>query len=199
MAAIQFNDFVVHFGYIGIFLFFITVDQLTPIPEEITLLTIGYLSANGVFNPILAGIFSLAGFISVDIAYFFLARSGNKFIKKIFKPRDGSLTERYKEKLRMHFGKTLVVLCFIPRMRMFGPIVSGMLKLDLKKFVFFDTIGLSLFVILYISLGIFFHAGLHSVIGKLDYVRHIIFIGAAILIGVLLFVFFIRRKKRSAH
>ena len=36
----QFSPFIQHFGYLGIYIWFITFDQLTPFPEEISLLII---------------------------------------------------------------------------------------------------------------------------------------------------------------
>lgn len=79
LFSTSFNDFVIHYGYWGIFLFFITVDQLTPIPEEVTLIGLGYLSGHGFFNPIVASVFALTAFLLADTVYFFLARSGNSF------------------------------------------------------------------------------------------------------------------------
>src|SRR6266498_4214264 len=78
----QFSPFIQHFGYIGIYLWFISFDQITPFPEEISLLIVGYLSALGVFNPILAASCSLLGFFTIDTVYFFLFKKGSKWIKK---------------------------------------------------------------------------------------------------------------------
>src|SRR5215470_16326525 len=79
-----FTHFVSRVGYIGI-IWFITFDQLTPIPEEISLLIVGYLSAHNIFNPVVAGICCLAGFIAVDTIYFFLSKKGSSFISKRIK------------------------------------------------------------------------------------------------------------------
>jgi membrane-associated protein len=183
-----FNQYT-QLGYLGIFLFFITVDQLTPIPEEITLLTIGYLSSNHIFNPIIAGLISLTAFIAVDSVYFFLAGSGNKFIKKFLKKRKNSLITRYKEKLKKNFGPTLIVLCFIPRMRLFGPVFAGIMNLSYKKFLLFDLIGLFSFTLIYISLGMIFHTGLNSLMEKLGRFHDIIFACAMVFLAIIIFLF----------
>src|SRR5438067_9082125 len=81
----HFSQFIEKFGYIGILVWFITFDQLAPIPEEISLLVLGYLSAQGIFNPVVAGIFSLIPFLMVDTVYFFLAKKGSTFLKKRLK------------------------------------------------------------------------------------------------------------------
>ena len=107
-------------GYVGILVWFITFDQLTPFPEEISLLIVGYLSAHHVFNPFIAGLFCLAGFLAVDTGYFFLSKKGSSFIKKITKG-SSSVLESYKKKLQDNMPKAVIFLCFIPRMRMFAP------------------------------------------------------------------------------
>ncbi|HWJ30304.1 MAG TPA: hypothetical protein VNS32_27465, partial [Flavisolibacter sp.] len=119
----HFSVFIERFGYIGILIWFITFDQLAPLPEEISLLVLGYLSAQGIFNPVLAGIFSLIPFLIVDSVYFFLAKKGSNIIKKRLKGLAGVM-EPYKNKLKNHFSKTMFVLSFIPRMRLFTPVLA---------------------------------------------------------------------------
>jgi len=98
-----FTQFIQHFGYIGILIWFITLDQLTPFPEEISLLIVGYLSAHHVFNPILSGMFCLGGFLVVDAAYFFLSKGGSSFIKKIAKG-SSSVIQPYREKFKRQYA-----------------------------------------------------------------------------------------------
>jgi membrane-associated protein len=194
LSITNFSDYSLHLGYLGIFLFFITIDQFTPIPEEITLLTIGYLSFNHVFNPVLAGIVSLMAFITVDMLYFFLTKSGNKLVKRLTE-RKSSLMMRYREKLEKHFGLTLFLLCFIPRMRLLGPVFAGVMNVPFKKFVLFDLLGLSIFTSVYILLGMVFHQSLHMYLAHTETLKYIIFISSMIFLTVLIVVFI---RKMSA-
>ncbi len=191
----EFVNYAIHWGYLGIFLWFVTVDQLTPIPEEITLLTIGYLAANNIFNPVLAAIVSLVAFLTVDVVYFFLAKSGHKLITNLY--AKNTWTKKYAENLRTNMGKTLMILCFIPRMRMFGPILVGMLNLSFMKFLIFDTLSLLGFSILYISIGEIFHRSLYALLQELDQLRHLIFAAMILLTGFFLVRSIIRRKRES--
>ncbi len=77
-ASTPFQDYFTHYGYIGIYVWFITVDQIAPIPEEITLIIIGYFASQGLINPVFSGVFSIAAFLTVDAVYFYLTKSGNK-------------------------------------------------------------------------------------------------------------------------
>ena len=88
LLLVQNHDFQYYFstyGYIGIYVFFVTVDQIAPIPEEITLIIIGYFASHATLNPFFAGIFSLAAFLTIDVIYYWLTISGNKFIKRLTK------------------------------------------------------------------------------------------------------------------
>src|SRR5438067_603172 len=137
----HFSQFIEKFGYIGILVWFITFDQLAPIPEEISLLVLGYLSAQGIFNPVVAGIFSLIPFLMVDSVYFWLAKKGSSFIKKRLRGL-ASVMNPYKNKLRNHFPKTMFVLCFIPRMRLFTPVLAVSVRVPYKKFLSYDALTL---------------------------------------------------------
>lgn len=183
----DFPEYIKLFGYLGIFLFFITVDQLTFIPEEITLLTIGYLSSHGVFNPFIAGIISCAAFVLVDATYFYLTKKGVKFTKRLHKKK-GKQFKRIEEQLKINFPKTLLILCFIPRMRLWAPIFSGVLNIPIKRFLTYDTMSLILFTGTYISLGMIFHKGLSSLLSEVESLQHIIFTCFVIVVGIIILI-----------
>ncbi len=195
LTSPSFSGFVENLGYIGIFIWFISLDQFTPIPEEITLLTIGYLAAHGIFNPFIAGIVSLVAFLAVDTAYYFLARSGNEFFQRFYKKKHRPFMDKYKKNIQENLPRTLIVLCFIPRMRMFGPITVGMMKLPYKRFILFDGIGVAIFTAIYISLGTVFRKSL-----ELAELKHVIFICAMVGLAVIIFIFMRRmnREKKDA-
>jgi membrane protein DedA with SNARE-associated domain len=190
-----FTSFINRLGYIGILIWFLSFDQFTPIPEEVSLLIIGYLAAHKVFNPVLAGLFCLAGFLIVDTVYFFLSEKGNSFIKKKTKGFS-SIMEPYRNRLKDHSFKAILILCFIPRMRMFAPILAGSMKLSFKRFLLFDAIALTAFTTVYLSLGIIFHKSLSVIIAKAKGLQNIIFFTAVILIAGII-MFFIEKRNRK--
>jgi membrane protein DedA with SNARE-associated domain len=188
----DFVHYIERFGYAGILLWFLTFDQLTPIPEEISLLIVGYLSAYQVFNPVLAGIFCLAGFLAVDIAYFFLSKKGSAFIKKKTKG-SSSIMQSYKNKLKNNTAGAIFILCFIPRMRMFAPILAGSMKLSFRRFLLYDAIALTAFTTVYLLIGMIFHKSLAAVAAKTKGLQNIIFFAAVFAIAIII-MFFVRRK-----
>lgn len=193
----DFSEYIKIFGYFGIFLFFVTVDQITFIPEEITLLTIGYLAFQGVFNPFLAGGISLSAFLTVDTTYFYLTKKGKKFTKR-FREKTNKNFLRIEEKLKRNFPKTLLIVCFIPRMRLWAPIISEALGIPIKRFLTYDSISLILFTATYISLGMIFHSGLHSLLAEVEVLQHIIFSTFIVLAGIFIVVA-VKKHRKVKH
>jgi membrane protein DedA with SNARE-associated domain len=186
-------------GYVGIFLFFITVDQITPIPEEISLLTIGYFSSQGVFNPFLAGIVALVAFLTVDTAYFFILKAGKKWGKKLQKKMEKSFFKTLKEKFTDHFPRAIFVICFIPRMRLWAPMISSVLQIPYSRFIKYDAISLASFTALYIAIGLFFHKGLNAFMAKLQAVQNIIFLGVMLIIAAIIIMAIRKRRKERSQ
>jgi membrane-associated protein len=179
----NFQGFIEKFGYLGILVWFLTFDQLTPLPEELSLLTIGYLVSVGIFNPVLAGIASVAAFIVIDTIYFWLSKKGSKLVKKKKKP--GGLWSYMADRLERNIGKTIITVCFIPRMRLWAPIVAGSTKITYKRFILFDVCGLAPFTAIYIALGYIFHQSIGKVFTKVKSVQTIIFFAVIIVIGII--------------
>jgi membrane protein DedA with SNARE-associated domain len=192
----QFSPFIQHFGYIGIYLWFISFDQITPFPEEISLLIVGYLSALGVFNPVLAGACSLLGFFTIDSIYFFLAKKGSSWIKKKTKGLS-KLMQRYRNKIKQHSLKAFFILCFIPRMRLFAPVLAGSSDYSYKRFFLLDASALIVFTALYTSLGLIFYKSLRRLISKVNGLQNIIFFGGITMVAIVIIVLVIRRKKKA--
>lgn len=184
-------------GYVGILIWFLTIDQLTPIPEEISLITIGYLASKGILDPIWAGIISFFSLMLVDMIYYLLSKTGNRLTKKYFQRSKSKFIESYKEKLSNHMGKTVIALCFIPRMRFWNPILIGAMNLSLKRFVIYDAIGLFAFTAIYIALGMFFHVGLHRFVKEFEGLQNVIFISCLIVYFLIILWIVYHRKKKE--
>lgn len=193
------EDYFRNYGYIGIYAWYVTIDQIGPIPEEVSLIVIGYFAAQGFLNPVFCGLIAVAAFITIDTIYFFLTKTGNKLIKKFRKKSAGPKTNAIRLKLKKHTLKTLIILCFIPRMRLLAPVFVSLMKVDYRKFLLYDITGLSIFTTVYISLGIIFHRSLSSLVENTKSLGTIIFIGAMVLM-TLLSIFIVRRMNRKqAH
>lgn len=193
----EFLDYVVGWGYWGILFWFLTIDNVTPIPQEISLLLIGYFSALGIFQPLIASLTCILAFLIMDLFYYQLARSGNPYVRK--KWEEKTWIRNYSRKLEKNMGATLLLLCFIPRMRFISPLLIGILKLSFYRFLFFDTVAIAIFSLFYIFLGKLLQ---HSIDRCLIFMGEIITVttlvvmisGATVVAGFLFYHFFSHEK-----
>jgi membrane protein DedA with SNARE-associated domain len=147
-------------SYFGIFIWFLFLDQLTPIPEEVTLLSIGYIAEHHLINPYLAGLSAFCGLTIIDNLFYWLAFSGNKLINR-FKNKIGQkMQEKYLQGMEKHSVRTLLLLSFIPKIRFFSPIFAGLFHVKWRTFFIVNGIGTLIFILLYIAAGMLFHTSL---------------------------------------
>jgi len=190
-----FSAFVAHFGYVGILLWFLTFDQLTAIPEEVSLLIVGYLSAHHVFHPVIAGVLCLLAFSLWIQSISFSLKKESSWIKK--KTRGSfSVMKSLRNKLEKNTFKAIFILCFIPRMRMFAPILAGSMNLSYRRFLLCDSIALTFFTTIYLLIGLIFNRSLQKMIKQAKGIQNIVFFATLLVIGVVIVLFIRSRKKK---
>lgn len=85
---------------------------------------------------------TLAGIIGNFVGYWFGKKSGpalyNRKDSFLFKQRYLQQAKSFYEK---NGGFTIIVARFIPFVRTFAPIVAGIVKMDAKKFAFYNVVG----------------------------------------------------------
>ena len=180
-------------NYFGIFIWFLFLDQLTPIPEEVTLLSIGYIAEHHLINPYLAGLAAFLGLTIIDSVFYWLAYSGNKLINRFKKNSSKKLQENYLKGLKEHKVRTILLLSFIPKVRFFSPIFAGMFRVKWQTFFVVNGIGTIIFILIYIAVGMLFHSSLEYLLKQVELLRHSIFIGSMILITLVVFFKFTRK------
>ncbi len=195
LSFIHTPDFVAYakqLSYVGVFIWFTVFDFVAPFPDEVSLLTVGYLASTGLFNPFLIALVPFVSFLLTDSLSFFLSRGGRNLFggKKKRKPaKRGSFRAFVTRNVEKNFAGTIIAVSFIPRMRVWGPIVSGSLRIPYRKFITFDAIGVGLFVLLYVNLGYFFGVSLSAIFQHLEAMKASIFVIILLILGVaLLFV-----------
>ncbi len=94
-------------------------------------------------------------------------------------------------------AKTVAILTFIPRMRMWAPILAGSSRLSFKKFLLFDSLALIAFTALYLSLGIIFNNSLGALMAKMKNLQNFIFFGFLLVAAVVIIVIERRRRKNT--
>ncbi len=171
-------------SYPGLFVLLIAINFL-PLPEELLLLSLGYLTAAGlgnVFLIIAISILSLA--ISDNILFWFSKRSSGYveyFEKKIMEEKFA----KYKKLMDEHMNKTVFFLRFISTLRLLGPFLAGSKKTAWKKFQIFDLLALMIYVPTLIFLGSIFYSQLAVFVIKIHALRHASFVLFLIILGIL--------------
>src|SRR5438876_9054962 len=107
--------------------------------------------------------------------------------------------ESFRKKIKENMLKAFLILCFSPRMRLWAPILAGSSKLSFGKFLLIDSLALSLFTAIYLSLGIIFHNSLSTLTKKMQSLQNIIFFSAVFAIAVVIIYFIIKRKRKASH
>lgn len=181
-------------SYIGIFLWFLFLDQLTPVPEEVTLLSIGYIAEHNLINPFLAGFVAFLGLSIIDNVFYWLAFSGNRIINRLRNALSNKLQIKYSQKLKENPVRTLLILSFIPKIRFFSPIFAGLFRVKWRLFFWVNGLGTILFVTIYIAAGMLFHHSLEYLLKELEVIRHSVFIISMLILTVIVFFKFKKEK-----
>lgn len=145
-----------HYGYIILFLSLMLELIIVPIPNEALLSYVGVLCFHGkmniVFSIVSAG---LGGIVGVTTSYWLGYKLGAPFFRKYGRyihmgPEKLEKTSKWYAK----YGKALLLISyFIPGIRHIASIISGVIKLPYRSFVFFSYIGVFLWVGTFIWLG----------------------------------------------
>lgn len=146
-----------------------------PIPEEVTILTAGYLGAIGILDPVTAGFVALAGMLVGDSVLFGLARAGAPIANK-FKVR--------LERLPLHrtwiFApdkplRAVFFLRFITGLRMIAPVYAALRGARWGGFILVSLAALLIYTPLFVLLGFFFHDSFLALVVKVEIARHALF------------------------
>ncbi|MDR0286575.1 MAG: VTT domain-containing protein [Clostridiales bacterium] len=151
---------------------------VTPfLPGDSLIFAAAAFAAVGSLNlAILFFIFAFAAILGDAVNYLIGKKLGQAFIdKKNHKFLKKESIDRTIAFFDKHGGKTIAIARFIPVIRTFAPFVAGAGQMKYRRFLSFNAIGGTIWVILFLSLGYFF--------GNLQVVKdHFSFIIIAIII-----------------
>lgn len=142
---------IIHYGGLALLLFVVFAETGLLIgfflPGDSLIFISGMICVSkpdvlGVNLPELIALLTLAAVLGNLAGYYFGYKVGPPLFKRedslIFKKRYLELTKAFYDK---NGGKTLVLGRFLPIIRTFAPILAGIIKIELKKFMFFNVVG----------------------------------------------------------
>jgi membrane-associated protein len=108
----------------------------------------------GIDITILLSAMILAAVLGNMAGYWFGKKTGPALFRRddslIFKKRYLEMTRAFYDK---HGGKTLIAGRFIPIVRTFAPILAGVIKIDFKRFMFYNVVGATAWILSLGTLG----------------------------------------------
>ncbi len=186
----DFQQLIEQFSYLGIFLWFAFFDQITPIPEELVLITMGFIANQGHLDPVLAGAVAVGGLMVVDNVYYGLGKSGKMIFNRFRKASEMEVMERFKTRIKQHDWQTIFMMSYFPKLRFITPFLAAAAGIRWTRFAMINAASSATYVTLYILLGIFFQQQLQAI--KLEILMLYITI-FTFLIGIIVFIWIFRK------
>lgn len=151
-----FVEFLQHYGYIGIFLFFVVGIVGLPLPDEIMMAFLGYLASIGELHLMYTFFSALLGSATgITISYFLGKKFGYPFLRKF-----GSKIFITRRRLRISqlmfrkYGSTLLFVgYFIPGVRHVTAYLAGIACMSRTKFAIFAYSGAIVWCTTFVGLG----------------------------------------------
>jgi membrane protein DedA with SNARE-associated domain len=180
------------------FLFLILCGFGNPVPEDLIMITGGYLIYTGLLDPVVAGITSYIGVIAGDmLLYYFGHKYGQKIIEhrwlaKLAPPSRVAL-------IRHHFKRwghwTIFFARFLPGLRAPTFLLSGVMHVRFRTFAIFDGLGTLVSVPLFVGLGYFFGNHIETLKRDIHEIRSILVVAAiGIVIAYLIYLWYSSEK-----
>ncbi|WP_054705276.1 DedA family protein [Bacillus sp. JCM 19041] len=138
------KELIIQYGYVGVFFSLLAGILGFPIPDEVLLLTIGYLSYIDFLHITPALIVSIVGsFLGMSLSYYLGIKLGAPFLET-YGPRFYLSIKRQKQvhALLAKHGKWIIFFgFFIPGIRHLTGYLSGIAKLKYSTYAMFSGIG----------------------------------------------------------
>lgn len=186
-------------SYLGIFGVSLVANILFIIPEEVVLLSLGYITRAGKIDIFIVIPIVILGLLVSDYILYTLSRSGNRIISlfydKFFSQKLALFNSDNKEVhwYEKHIEKVIFYSRFLIQLRFLGPFMAGRLNVRPRTFLTYELAALIIYVPLFMWTGWYFRSQVEYLITGIEHVKNIIMIGVGILIALSLIQYF--RKK----
>jgi len=188
-----------HWPYLGVFLVLLAAGLGSPVPEDVPLLTGGYLCFAGLARFYLMIPVALAGVLIGDVCLFTVGRVfGHRVVehrlaKRLVNPSRLVLAERL---FARHGVKIIFAGRFLPGLRPMIFMAAGVLKVPFSTFITVNGTAACLSVPLLVGLGMLFGNELQAIKGSVRSVTHIVVIAVATVLLVAGGVYLHQRRKQ---
>ena len=165
-----------HITYLGIFAFLGFIDFLILVPEEVILLSVGYVVSAANLNIFLGLLITVVGVLVGDNILFWLSRHSRRFTNKLMRKIKPETLEKFEKKIDKDVVKAVTMLRLLPGLRALSAVLPGMMGVKWGKYQLADILVVSIYGSAMYLLGYFFYGQLSALIGNVEKIRHLIFV-----------------------
>ena len=180
--AVLVSAYIEHFTYAGLFLVLVLCGLGLPVPEEVPLLTGGFLVYRGITQYPTTLAISFIGVVAGDNSLFFLGRRFGAGVLRYLgfvRPRARQRIEELKMFMDRHGNMAIFYARFLAGVRALVYLTAGSAGITPRRFVVYDALGAIISVPLAVSVGYFFGARIDLAIRYLGGLDRLILAAAA--------------------
>lgn len=177
------------FVYPGIVVSMFLAGTLTPLPEEIVLLSIGYGASTHAFHLFPALFAAMLGALLGDATLFGIVRHGGAYADRLYRMFTYTKSKKVRRMVAredtfpMHY---IVVSRFIVGVRSLGPVLAAHHAVSWTRFLLWDSLAVALYVPTVFFLGFHFHHTVLRLFQDAELLRHVLF--GAVLVFLALYI-----------
>lgn len=192
-------DTVGRLGYAGVILLMALESSFVPFPSEVVVPPAGYLASLGqmnIFLVILSGI--IGSILGSLLNYWIASRFGRDFLLKYSKYFfiNAEKFAKFEVFFNTHGEITTFVGRLIPVIRQYISFPAGLVRMNLKKFIFYTGLGAAIWCTVLAYVGYFVGNNIDIIKENIDHIMYFIF-PALILLVIIYVVVYKYRKKRE--
>lgn len=198
------TDFISKWGYAAIFILILLENVLPVVPSEIILTFAGLMSVkSGLSIPVLFLISTIASFIGLLILYYICRLIKEESIYRFVDKHGKWFKLKGKDVKRANdwfkrYGPWAVLLCrFIPVLRVLITIPAGINKMNVITFTVLSLLGTTIWNFVLILLGRLLSDSFDVLMAGLHTYSYIMYVIIFLAILYLLYVIFIKNRKRT--
>lgn len=194
-------QFVVRHGYMMVFAWVFVEQAGLPVPSTPMLMAAGALSGMHKMNLATAILFALIGAVASDLMWYGIGRrEGTRVLRLLCRIslEPDSCVRRTQISFTRNGSRVLLGAKFIPGLNAMAAPLSGIIKMDWRKFLLFDTIGALAWVGAFTFTGYVFSGELERVAARAAFLgAWLLVLLAAAFAGYILWKFY--RRERFLH
>jgi membrane protein DedA with SNARE-associated domain len=150
-------------SYFGILGLSVIANIVVPVPEEIVILALGFITGKGLMNYwIVAGIM-IFGAWTTDVLMFWLSKNNNRFVTGFYNKVFSKMFPINEIFLKSHIKKVIFFSRFLVQLRFLGPFLAGQVKTPWLTFILYDLLAILIYVPGLMWLGHYFSKHIENI------------------------------------